>query len=297
MKLIRPTTITSAMLTASNVPETDQPAWSSATAYTSGTRCLYSHKIYYCLVAHTNAQPDANIAGVTPKWLDEGYDNRWRMIDQLVGSQTTQADSITLTVTPGLVDSIALMDLSADSIDIVITPTVGEIYTEHIDLINKTHVLNAYTYFFEPILLTDTVCLLGIPAYTNASIAITITKTGGTAAVGTLILGTQYDLGGTQYNPTIGITDYSTKTTDEFGNYTIVQRVFSKKMSCELYVENSAVDMLQRTLASYRTLPVVWIGADALFASMIIYGFYKSFSITIPAMSYSTCSIEIEGLS
>jgi len=32
------------------------------------------------------------------------------------------------------------------------------------------------------------------------------------------------------------------------------------------------------------------------FASMIVYGFYKSFEITIPYPTASSCSLEIEGL-
>jgi hypothetical protein len=286
------------MLTACNVPETDYTDWSAATAYVVGNRCLYAHKIYYCNVNHTNAQPDTNTSGVTPKWTDEGYDNRWKMFDQLVGSQTAQATSITLTIVPGLIDSIAFLDLEATSIEIVMTdPTAGEVYHETLDLISGSHIVDAYTYFLEPIILTDAAVLLGIPAYGAASIAITISNPGGTARVGTLVAGMQYDLGGTQYSPTIGITDYSSKTTDTFGNYTIVERVFSKRMSCELFLENTSVDSLQRTLASYRATPVVWIGTDIGFSSMIIYGFFKSFSIVIPYLNNSTCSIEIEGLS
>ena len=38
MRLIRPTTLTDAMLTSSTAPEADYPAWSSATAYAVGAR-------------------------------------------------------------------------------------------------------------------------------------------------------------------------------------------------------------------------------------------------------------------
>lgn len=298
MKLIRPTTITPAMLTACNVPENDYTAWSSGTTYVAGNRCLYSHKIYECLVGHTNAQPDINTTGTTPKWLDCGYDNRWKMFDAVVGSQTSQATSITLTLVPGLIDSIAFLDVSAGTIQITMTdPVEGVVYTDTFDMVTKTHISNAYEYFFEPIILDDALVAMGLPAYSAASIDIVITNTGGTAAVGTLIVGAQKELGGTQYDPTISITDYSKKEVDAFGNYTVLQRAFSKKLSCELFVLNSAVDDLQRTLAGYRATPVVWVGTDdGSFSSMIIYGFYKSFSITIPYPTASTCSLEIEGL-
>lgn len=299
MKLIRPVAITPAMLTACNVPETDHAAWSSGTAYVVGNRCLYDHKIYYCLANNTNYQPDLNTGGTTPKWLDEGYDNRWKMFDAVVGSQTSQATSITLTLEPGLIDSMAFLDLEASTIDIVMTdPTDGVVYTESLDLVAKTYIVDAYTYFFEPIITDDSAVLLGVPAYGNASIAITISNPGGVAKIGTLVVGAQKDMGGTQYNPTISITDYSKKTVDDFGNYTVVQRAYSKRLSCETWVANNMVDDLHRTLAAYRATPAVWVGTDdGSFSSMIVYGFYKSFSITIPYPDYSTCSLEIEGLS
>lgn len=40
MKIIRPVTFTSAMLTSSNVPETDYTAWAVGTAYTTGNKCI-----------------------------------------------------------------------------------------------------------------------------------------------------------------------------------------------------------------------------------------------------------------
>ena len=299
MRMIRPTTITEAMLTACNVPEDDYASWSSGTAYTVGTRCIYAHKIYECLVNNTNYQPDQNTTGTTPKWLDCGYDNRWKMFDAVVGSQTAQSTSITLTIVPGVIDSIAFLDLEATSIGIVMTdPVEGVVYTESIDLIAKTYIGDAYAYFFEPIILDDAAVLLGVPPYGAASIAITITNTGGTAKIGTLAVGAQKNLGGTRYDPTIGITDYSKKEADAFGNYAVVQRAFSKRMSCELFLANTEIDALQRTLAAVRATPVVWIGDnDGTLSSMIIYGFYKSFEITIPYPDNSTCSLTIEGLS
>ena len=295
MKLIRPTTITEGMITACNVPETDYAAWAVGTAYTVGTRCIYSHKIYECLVDNTGYQP----SGFPAKWLDCGYDNRWRMLDALVGSQTTQANSISVTITPGIIDSIALMDMDATSVTVTMTdPVEGVVYAESIDLVDKTFIVDAYTYFFEPIITDDTVVLLGVPAYANASIEIVISNPDGTAKIGTLVVGAKKDLGGTRYDPTISITDYSKKDTDDFGNYTVVQRAFSKRLTCEIWLKNSQVDDIARTLAGYRASPVVWVGTDdGTFSAMIIYGFYKSFSITIPYPDDSLCSLEIEGLS
>ncbi len=55
MKIIRPLTITDAVLAATNVPENDHPAYSGATTYALGDRVIVVgadiHKIYESLQA------------------------------------------------------------------------------------------------------------------------------------------------------------------------------------------------------------------------------------------------------
>ncbi len=286
------------MITACDVPENDYADWLIGTAYVVGNTVLSTHKIYECLVNNTGFLPEDNDGGTTPKWLDLGYDNRWQMFDAIVGSQATQANTIGVTLEPGLVDSIAFLDLDATEIIITMTdPTEGIVYTETVDLINKGVVVDGYTYFFEPIITDDAVVLLGIPPYPNASIAITINNPSGTVLIGTLIVGAQKYLGGTQYSPSVGINDYSKKEVDVFGNYSILERTYSKRLSCELFLPNTSVDDLQRTLASHRATPLVWVGVDSGYSAMIVYGFFKNFEIVIAYPTQSTCNLEIEGLS
>lgn len=297
MRLISPITLTEAMV-VSDVPMTDYDMWAAGTTYNVGDKVIQGVKTYECLIQNSGSSPELNISGTTPKWLYLGYTNRWKMFDAVVGSRTIQANSITVSLTPGTTfDSIAFIDVIGNTIDISVNdPVEGEIYTETIDLVSKTNVNSWYTYFFEPIITDDAAVLLGIPPYGAATVTITITATGYNAEIGSLVLGTQRTIGATQRNPTIGITDYSRKDTDSFGNYTVVERAFSKRMSCDLWLLNSAVDDVQKILASYRATPVVWVGADAGYSSMIIYGFYKSFQINIAYIEHSICSIEIEGL-
>ena len=298
MKLIRPTTITDAMLVSCNVPETDYSVYSAATTYALGQRVVVTtgvHKIYESLQAGNLNHPVTDTAW----WLDCGATNRWKMFDTVVGSQTSQAGSLTVTLQPGIIDSMAFLDVEATTISVTMTdPVEGVVYTETIDMIAKTYINDGWSYFFEPIILDDACVLLGVPPYSMAEIAITITNPTSTAKIGTLICGTKKDLGGTQYDPTISITDYSKKDIDAFGNYTVLQRAFSKRMGCSLLVNNSSIDNLVRTLAAYRATPICWVGDDeGNYSSMIIYGFYKSFEITIPGPETSTCSMDIEGLS
>lgn len=56
MKLVKPVTVTPAMLTSS-VPETDYTEWAAATAYTSGQYVIRAsqHKVYRRVISGTTA--------------------------------------------------------------------------------------------------------------------------------------------------------------------------------------------------------------------------------------------------
>lgn len=122
-----------------------------------------------------------------------------------------------------------------------------------------------------------------------------VNKAASTAKIGALIVGVKTTLGTMKWSPAIGIIDYSTKEVDTFGNYSIVQRSFAKRLNCNLTIPNTIVDEVYRLLSLYRSTPLVWVGSES-YSCLIIYGFYKEFSIVIPRKISSDCSLEIEGL-
>ena len=108
------------MITGCNVPETDFSGYNSGSTYSLADKVIYNHKVYESLQnANIGHPPDTSPTW----WLDSGFDNRWKMFDSVVGSQTAQANSITLSLVPGMIDSIALLDLDATTVIIeVILP-------------------------------------------------------------------------------------------------------------------------------------------------------------------------------
>jgi hypothetical protein len=116
-----------------------------------------------------------------------------------------------------------------------------------------------------------------------------------TAKVGEIIIGNKETLGDTQYTPSVGIIDYSVKEVDTYGNYTVQERAYSKRLTCTTVILNTALDATYNTLAGVRAMACVWVGSE-LYASMIVYGFYKDFSIILSYKNFSLCELEIEGL-
>lgn len=263
------------------------------------------HKVYESLSAGNQGNyPPLDVLETVPKWLEVSPTNRWKAFDTKVNSQTSQATSITYRITPGeIFDSVALLNVEAATVRITLTDAIeGVVYDKTVNLLDVTLTgtepeMDWYAYFFSEITMVTEIAKLGISLYLNTILDITITYTGGTAKVGTIIIGKQMTIGGTQYSPSVGITDYSVKSTDVFGNTIITERAYSNKMSCDVLIPSNAVPYIMRMLASYRATIILYVGADADdYPSMIVLGFYRDFNIVFSYPTYSICSIEIEGI-
>jgi len=181
-----------------------------------------------------------------------------------------------------------------------VDPVAGEIYNESYNLVTTVAVLDWYMYWFEPIIrATDLVktdlATIGIPPYTDAVWTITITNTDSIAACGEIVVGLQATLGALEYGAEAGIVDYSTKTADAYGNFTITERAYSKRNSYDVTVFNTAVNEVFRLLSVYRATALVWVGHED-YTMFIVYGFYKDFRIGMRYPAYSIMTIDIEGL-
>jgi hypothetical protein len=155
-----------------------------------------------------------------------------------------------------------------------------------------------YEYFFGEITpRTEIVEVLPVP-YTGTLFIDFLADTEEVAACGNIIHGRSYYLGSTQFGANIGIKDYSLKETDDEGKTTIRQGYWAKKNDITLYLENSMVDSVYRRLAGLRGTPTVWLANSDMTScqSLVVYGFYSDFSITVEGPSHSWCDLQIEGL-
>jgi len=233
-------------------------------------------------------------------WLDYGNTNRWKMFDTSVQSQTSNADAVMVAIKlSSAIDTVTLLNIQGQGARILIRDaTDGVVYDQLLDGINNDGVSDWYSYFFETIIYKTDFAVTGLPLYANATINIIVYNTGGTALCGVATAGLSRDIGATQVNAKIGIQDYSVKTRDNFGNFTITERAYAKRASFTIYCETTTVAFLANMLASYRATPVVYIGevGDG-FEPTIVYGFYKNFDIDIGYMDgLSVCSLDLEGL-
>jgi hypothetical protein len=296
--ITKPVAVTPANLTATNVAENEYPAWSAGT-YTLGTRRIYSNKIYEVIVASTTDQPDIGAAADNPTWLFISATNRYRMFDITVGSGTTNANSINVTITPATVcNAVVLFQVDGSTAQLIVRSSAGTIvYNQTISLADYSDINSYYNYFFAPVSETGAseIAFLDIPNYSGASFQLIIDAGSGTASIGEMIIGQKTALAVTNFGTSVGIKDYSVKNIDDFGNVTIVQRAYSKRADYDVTIETSDVSAFTRFLASVRTTPVVYIG-DENRSETIVLGYYRDFSIVLSGPSISECSLSVEGL-
>jgi hypothetical protein len=315
MQIIDPSYITEATLVSSDLPEVEAgyPEWDAGTEYMTGQRVSVTdtgiHKQYECLwgTGSTNKYPPDNLSGTPTYWLELSATNRWRLFDLIVApARATASGNVTLTVwdtgiqweagtawstdafsslsvtiLPGQIDTVALINVDATAIVIILTdPSAGEVYNE----VKVPTVATNYNAIYSD-----------IPAYPNATLQVTVRNTSGMAAAGELIVGTVKTLGTLRYGIGIGLVDFSQKTADEFGNFYIVERAYSKRVDCTFSMPTLTHAGIMRILEKYRTTPLVWILDDG-FSTLVAYGYYRDFRIRIPNLQLAECSLSIEGL-
>lgn len=267
--LLQPVAIDGSVLTASNIAEDDYPIWAMGTIYALGDRVIRTetHRIYES-VSEINL---GNVpGGVSGLWTDVGPTNRWAMFDEALGTSTTAEGSIVVSLDAGSPRGVALLDI-----------------------VGATVRVQAPGYDQTADVGPGPVTFLDLPGVAGM---VTVTISGaGTVSVGTLLIGQLVSLGVTGESPTAGITDYSRKEVDDFGEMTIVERAWAKRMTARALISTEAVDLVANRIAAVRARPALWIGDDGT-DSLTVYGFFKDFSIEV-GENVSTLSLSIEGLS
>lgn len=276
---------------------TTYQVWASGTTYALGDRAINTttHKIYVSIQAgNLNHDPVADTALATPLWWKVvSATAKWQMFDGLAGAQTEHAGSITVELAPGRINSVALINLDADSVTVELKDGANTIYSKTVSL-QLENVFSWYDYFFEPIVRKTDISFTDLPVYGTAHLFVTITA-GGTARCGELVAGMYRDIGDLMWSARAGIVDYSRKNIDPDGNPTLAPRGYSKRLNCDLHVKTALIDETHRLLTEYRATPLVWIGTN-LFSSTIIFGYYRDFETIIEGSVSSQCSLQIEGL-
>lgn len=302
MKTIVPIAITPARLTSSNVAEADYAAYNGSTAYVTGNRVIYNHHIWEALASTTGTTPGAETT-LPKKWLDLGATNRYKMFDKqtetawVIGQVTENANSIDVTIAPGLVvDSIGFVGLDGTSVQVIMTdPIDGVVYNTTSSIVDYG-ASDWWEYFFKPFSRNDSLTLFDLPSYGSATIRVIISYTSSVAKCGMLVIGQRYDVGSAVYGTGIGYTSFSLTEVDDFGNVTIRRRGSKKYVDFDVRVDNTRVNDVTRTLDRLKDTPTIYSGEDSYNGVTIVMGLYDNLYTTIANPAVSEMNLTVRGL-
>ena len=177
-------------------------------------------------------------------------------------------------------------------------------YTEELiyGAVSAVGISDWFEYFFgELVVREDIYMYMGqVPFEGTLKISV-VGQTGVDVTCGAVILGRSQDLGKTQFGVSVGMLDFSQRVTDDLGRTTVSQGYWAKTNEIDLYLPNYMVDSVYKKVTSIRGIPTAWIGnneeyPDTSFESLLVYGIFKDFSITVDGPSHSWCNLSIEGL-
>lgn len=237
-------------------------------------------------------------------WVKIAPTNQFALFDDKISSVTSRASDITMVVSCSSVDSIALLNVVADSVSCTLSDVdFTQKYLGNVVFSGTRYMLGNpsfdwYGYFFYDEDTAKTQALfLDINKVNSGIITIRIISTT-TASVGNLVKGNSKYIGGTQYGVSSGIIDYSRKETDEFGNTVLTIRNYSKRLNAKVFLTNATVNKIQQLLYSIRATPVLWLASDdiQLEEPLVVFGYYRDFNTEIAYPAHSLCNLEIEGL-
>lgn len=290
---------------SSNIPEDDYPDYVPGTTYAAGDKVMVRdtfHRNYQSAAdLNTGNYPPSHTGGTTPKWVDIGATNRWRMFDYKVGVDLPSASEgytvINLAVSDP-VSCITLLGIAGVRVQVVMYSLFGAVlYSKEIDILGDPAEPTWWDYLFGRRQIIKNITLTDLPENEGVTIQVVVFGDGdvGPTELAKLIVGDAVVLGYTEYGSSVGIIDYSTKEPDTFGNYIIQERAFVGKADLKVVVSPGYESFVLDTLADLRATPAVYIG-NSDYESTIIYGFYKDFSILFSTPADSFCSLTVEGI-
>ncbi|WP_294392007.1 hypothetical protein [uncultured Sphingomonas sp.] len=299
MRVIEPVTVTADVLTSINVPEDEYPLWDATKPYVKGSRVIRGHRCWEGAADTIPAGTDPLTETGASKWADMGATRQWAMFDQAKGTLTTRDGPIVVTLTPGRIDSLVLLELTASKVTVAATVNNQEVWRRvQLTQVGGREIDNIYDWLFAPIGKRERLLFDDLPSYRNAIYTVTIEGASSTmpVACGTLLIGAMLDIGKTGSGVDIGIVDFSKKQRNDYGVITVQERGYSDSLTYSVAVQMARIDAVKKRLADLRATPTVWIGSANLDA-MLTYGYFNNFKLRVARLTgIAVCDLGVESL-
>jgi hypothetical protein len=299
LRIIEPFAITEGNIDSTNIAL--EIAWTAGT-YSLGYVRRVGERLFEVSADSTTQEP--GLAAST-EWFDAGPANRYAAFDLQFGADnyrvidtiTERADSITYTLS-GLprLSAMAFFGLRATQITIVGTlNTTGDVADVTYNIADATPYLGSFwRWFFAPQSLERTYATFDLNIPIGATVTVTITNTGSTAAVSTIVMGLANEYGEVEVSSTRGLRSRSVKKTE--GTLTsLLRRTPAAKVGYRVRLDNYTVDPFWRTINDLDGVAAVFAGPDDN-PEFLAYGFVSSCQTVSDVRGMTKVQLEVETL-
>ncbi len=299
LRIIEPFAITEANIDATNVVL--ETAWTAGT-YNLGDVRRVGERLFEVSAAATTQDPGLP---ATTEWFDAGPANRYAAFDLQFGADkyrvidtiTSRADSITYTLT-GLprLSAMAFFGLQATQISIVGTlDTTGDVADVTYNLQDSTPYLGSFwRWFFAQQSLERSYVTFGLNIPIGATVVVTLTNTGSTAAVSTIAMGIADEYGDVEVQSTRGLRSRSVKKTE--GTLTsLLRRTPASRIGYRVHLDGYTAAPFWRTINDLEGVAAVFAGPDDN-PELIGYGFVSSCQTVSEVRGITKVQLEVETL-
>lgn len=299
-----------------NVRLSHYPAWATgaAVALNAAVYDAADNHDYLATVALTSGEntirPSEAVKSadetIAARWISLGAANAWAAIDYLGNTYTqgyeTGGDLCdpTYTVTCACataVDRVAFAGL-VNVKTVAITVTDDGVARDPIS-VSLTPAGTAYG----ATLRTANIPIDTVAAGSALSIAVTLTRNDTTqpAQCAVMTVGRAHTLSDTEWGVETSILSFSRKERDEtFGTVNFVKRGSSRQIRAVCYLDPAVItgDVVQELLSQWDGMPVYWDfnNDGSAYDRLRAFGFYTNLGLAIPAASYESLSLTVEGL-
>lgn len=270
----------------------DEIEWTVGATFLNGEVIRWGHYLYkYTGVSGTNSTNNPTID--TLQWEYYRASNYYSMIGGNTKDQTINADTIDVTIDLNRYDTISLLNMDAESVELTITDNItSDILLNTMYDLTYREVTNYTQFFFAPFKYRRRI-YIPIPFYSQARARIEINKIGGVAKCGRLIVGRSEDLGITLFGITADLDTYSREELTSFGDIIQVSDNPTYRNTFRIKVPSQNFEYLKDLRKDLDFIQVLFIGDEednSRFQSLLSYGYWENASIPLdnPVLSEMT---------
>lgn len=260
MRVTTPAPWIDALILSSNIPEPDtgESVYNAGTTYMLGAEAYdaATHRRYRSKVAGNLGNPLTD----TTKWQFRGSTNRWGMFDATVGSSSSRATPITVTVKFSNLTQVVLLGLSgATSVTFTQRQSGGGavIETRTVAVDELYPPVDWFEYWFTDPVYKDSVVVNNFAPITDAEMTVSITAPSGVVTCGTMLVGVPIEVGPIKFGVTAGFDDFGQVARDsDTGLSSYTSAAIVKNQSGQIVVNNGAADSVLSRLRAAQGKPV-----------------------------------------